>query len=169
MTLFAVTEDSIQKPQQRMAVRRGSRNVNRCHYLWVAGLLASGAVLAEDQRQLVNLPPPAQETLRQEMLDNLSTLNNILALVAADKLKEAGEIAENKLGLSAQGRHRDKPFEARPGPNMPPAMHALGMDGHRAASEFAKAAQTGERERALALLPNLTGACVACHAAYRTR
>ena len=34
-------------------------------------LLASTAVVAEDGRQLVRLPPPAQEALRQEMLDNL--------------------------------------------------------------------------------------------------
>jgi hypothetical protein len=138
------------------------------NYLLI-GLLATGAAQAEDQRQLVTLPPPAQETLRLEMLDNLIVINEILTLVAADKLKEAGDIAEQKLGLSSQGRHRDKPFEARPGPHMPPAMHALGMDGHRAASEFAKAAQSGERDRALTLLPNLTSACLACHLSYRAR
>lgn len=145
------------------------RDSNRLHRLWLISLLLSGAVLADDQRQLVTLPPAAQETLRLEMLDNLVAINEILGLVAADKLKEAGGIAEEKLGLSAQGKHRDKPFEARPGPHMPPAMHSLGMDGHRAASEFAKAAQTGDRNRTLALLPGLTSACVTCHFSYRTR
>ncbi|MBK7664576.1 MAG: cytochrome c [Sterolibacteriaceae bacterium] len=139
------------------------------HLLCLLGLVLSGAVLADDQRQLVTLPAPAQEALRLEMLDNLVAINEILGLVAADKLKEAGEIAEQKLGLSAQGKHRDKPFEARPGPHMPPAMHSLGMDGHRAASEFAKAAQTGDRNQTLALLPGLTNACVTCHFSYRTR
>jgi hypothetical protein len=67
------------------------------------------------------------------------------------------------------GKHRDKPFEARPGPHMPPAMHGIGMDGHQAASEFAAAAKAGDRDKALALLPNLTTACVACHFSYRTR
>lgn len=147
----------------------GRRDSNRLHRLWLISLLLSGAVLADDQRQLVTLPPAAQETLRLEMLDNLVAINEILGLVAADKLKEAGGIAEEKLGLSAQGKHRDKPFEARPGPHMPPAMHSLGMDGHRAASEFAKAAQTGDRNRTLALLPGLTSACVTCHFSYRTR
>ena len=52
---------------------------------------------------------------------------------------------------------------------MPPAMHGVGMDGHRAASEFAKAAASGDREKALSLLPNLTAACVACHYSWRTR
>lgn len=141
----------------------------RLRCFWAIGLLLSGAALAEDTRQLAILPPPAVETLRQEMGDNLLAINEILTLIAAGKLKDAGDVAEQKLGLSAQGRHRSKPFEARPGPHMPPAMHALGMDGHRAASEFAKAAQAGERERAMALLPNLTNACVACHFSWRTR
>jgi len=133
------------------------------------GLVISGAALAEDTRQLATLPPLARESLRQEMLDNLLAINEILTLVAADKIKEAGEVAEQKLGVSAQGKNRNLPFEARPGPHMPPDMHALGMDGHKAASEFAKAARAGERERALKLLPNLTSACVACHYSWRTR
>lgn len=141
----------------------------RLRQLCLLGLLLSSPVLAEDMRQLATLPPPAQETLREEMLANLVALNEILGLVATDKIKEAGVVAEQQLGLSAQGKNRDKPFEARPGPHMPAAMHALGMEGHRAASEFAKAAQEGDRTRALALLPKLTDACVSCHAMWRTR
>lgn len=131
--------------------------------------LAGAAAQAEDTRQLASLPAPAQEVLRQEMRDNLVTLNEILALVAASKVAEAGDVAEKRLGVSAMGKHRSQPFEARPGPHMPPAMHALGMDGHRAASEFAKIAGSGDREAALAALPKLTGACVACHASWRIR
>ena len=131
--------------------------------------LVSTAAVAEDARQLVKLPAPAQEALREEMQGNLVALNDVLSLIAAGKIKEAGEAAETKLGMSAMGRHRDKPFDARPGPHMPPAMHGIGMDGHKAASEFATVAKTGDRDKALALLPNLTGACVACHFSYRTR
>jgi hypothetical protein len=129
----------------------------------------AGPALADDARQLVRLPPPAQEALRQEMLDNLLAVNEILSLMAAGKVREAGEVAESKLGRSAMGKHRDKPFEARPGPHMPPAMHGIGMDGHQAASEFAAVARTGDRDKALVLLPNLTTACVACHFSFRTR
>jgi len=143
-----------------------SRNLRQVCLL---SLLLSVPAMAEDTRQLATLPPPAQETLRQEMLANLVALNEILGLVAADKIKEAGIVAEQQLGLSAQGKNRDKPFEARPGPHMPAAMHALGTEGHRAASEFAKAAQAGDRARALVLLPKLTDACVNCHAMWRTR
>ena len=136
--------------------------------IMLAALLA-GQAFGDDARQLAPLPPAAQEALRQEMLDNLLALNQILTLMAAGKLKEAGEQAEKTLGQSAMGKHRDKPFDARPGPHMPPAMHGIGIDGHRAASEFAKAASSGDREKALALLPRLTEACVGCHYSYRTR
>ena len=131
--------------------------------------LISTMTVAEDTRQLAPLPPAAQESLRQEMLDNLVAVNEVLSLMAEGKVKEAGTAAEAKLGLSAMGKHRDKPFDARPGPHMPPAMHGIGLDGHKAVSEFAAVAKTGDRDKALALLPNLTAACVACHYSYRTR
>lgn len=131
--------------------------------------LVAGHSMAEDTRPLVPLPAAAQASLRQEMLDNLAGLNEVLTLMAVGKTKEAGEVAEARFGVSAMGKHRGKPMEARPGPNMPPAMHGIGMDGHKAASEFAKAAASGDREQALALLPNLTSACVGCHFSYRTR
>lgn len=134
-----------------------------------ATLWSAGPALASDARELVKLPVPAQDALREEMQGNLVALNEVLSLMAAGKIREAGEVAEAKLGRSAMGKHRDKPFDARPGPYMPPAMHGIGMDGHRAASEFAAAARTGDRDKALALLPNLTTACVACHFSYRTR
>ncbi|MBM3391141.1 MAG: cytochrome C [Betaproteobacteria bacterium] len=132
-------------------------------------LLLALPAAAEDTRQLAKLTPQAQEVLRQEMFDNLVALNEILSLVAENKLKEAGEVAESKLGKRAMGKHARLPFEARPGPQMPPEMHDLGRNGHFAASEFAAAAAGGNRARALALLPNLTANCVACHASYRTR
>lgn len=137
--------------------------------LFFALLMASSAVIADDARQLVKLPEPAQEALRQEMLDNLLAINEVLTLMAAGKVREAGEAAEAKLGVSAMGKHRSKPFDARPGPHMPPAMHGIGMDGHKAVSDFATAAKAGDRDKALALLPNLTSACVGCHFSYRTR
>ncbi len=137
--------------------------------LLLIAVLLAGSALAEDNRQLATLPPAANEALREEMLGNLLAINEILTLMAAGKLKEAGQLAETSLGQSAMGKHRDKPFDARPGPHMPPAMHGVGMDGHRAASEFAKAAASGDREKALSLLPNLTAACVACHYSWRTR
>lgn len=122
-----------------------------------------------DARQLVTLPEPAVATLRAEMRDNLVTLNEILTLVVSGKVKEAGAVAEKKLGTGAMGQHRDKPLEARPGPHMPAAMHALGMGQHKAASAFAVIAATGDQKKALEALPTLNAACVSCHLAYRVR
>jgi hypothetical protein len=137
--------------------------------LCLMAALLSGQALAADNRQIATLPPAAQEALREEMLGNLLAINEILTLMAAGKLTEAGEAAEKSLGQSAMGKHRGKPLDARPGAHMPPAMHQIGMDSHRAASEFAKAAASGDREKALAELPKLTGGCVACHYSWRTR
>lgn len=136
--------------------------------LLLATLLSLPAA-AEDARQFARITPQAQETQRLEMLDNLFALNEILSLLAENKVKEAGAVAEERLGRGAMGRNAHLPFEARPGPQMPRDMHRLGIDGHFAASDFAQAAASGNRDAALAKLPALTGSCVACHASYRTR
>ncbi len=130
---------------------------------------ASTVSMADDTRELVTLPAPARETLRQTMRDNLQALNAVLALIAEGKIRESGDMAETRLGITAMNRQRNLPAEARPWPFVPPAMHALGRDGHWAASEFAKAAKTGDRELALAQLGRLTASCAACHATYRIR
>lgn len=132
-------------------------------------VLGSAPARAEDPRQLAKLPEPAMETLRLEMRDNLAALQEIVSLTIAGKVKEAGVVAETKLGLTTMGRHRSKPLEARPGPHMPPAMHDLGRQGHQDASAFAAVAATGDREKALAALPNLSRTCVSCHLAFRIR
>jgi hypothetical protein len=137
--------------------------------LYLLALCCALPALAEDHRQPATLHPAAQETLRQEMLDNLIALNTIITLLAANQVREAGEVAEKELGRSAMGKHRTKPIEARPGPQMPPPMHELGRSSHLAASDFAQAAASGDRDRALAVLPALVGTCVACHVAYRIR
>ena len=131
--------------------------------------LACSAVTAEDMRQLAPLPAAAAESLRTEMRANLLTLNEIINLSVTGKLAEAGVLAEQELGNTAMGKNRKLPFEARPGPHMPPAMHAIAMDGHKAASAFALIAATGDREKTLAALPTLTSTCVSCHYAYRIR
>jgi hypothetical protein len=115
------------------------------------------------------MPAAAAANLRAEMRASLLALNEIIGLVATGKLKEAGELAEKELGTSAMGKYRSQPFDARPGPHMPPAMHAIGMDGHQAASAFARLAASGDREQTMAALPSLTAACVSCHYAYRIR
>ena len=53
----------------------------------------AGPAAAEDTRQLVKLPAPAQEALREEMLGNLVAINEVLSLMAEGKVKEAGAVA----------------------------------------------------------------------------
>jgi hypothetical protein len=143
--------------------------MSNIYLLCLATLLACGAQAAEDARQLATMPAAAQATLREEMLANLRVLNAILDMVASGKIKEAGALAEDELGVTAMGKNRSLPVESRPGTHMPAAMHALGVEGHKAASEFARVAATGDRDKTVAALPKLTGACVACHFSYRVR
>ncbi len=133
------------------------------------GALSAPLAQAQDARQLVEMPAAARETLRQEMLDNLVAWNEIVDLLARAKVKEAGEVAEARLGLSAMGKNRALPLDARPGAHMPPAMRDLGTRGHQAASAFAAAAAGGDLTKALAAMPDMTASCAACHLTYRTR
>ncbi|MGA8390905.1 MAG: cytochrome C, partial [Burkholderiaceae bacterium] len=80
-------------------------------------LLAGTAFAAEDARQLVKMPPAAEANLREEMRANLLNLNEIISLTVAGKLKEAGELAEKELGVTAMGKNRSLPVDARPGAN----------------------------------------------------
>ena len=48
--------------------------------IFFALFLVSTVTIAEDARQLVKLPAAAQESLRQEMLDNLVAVNEVLLL-----------------------------------------------------------------------------------------
>lgn len=141
--------------------------LKRCVVLMA--LLAGTAMAADDVRQLARMPPAAEANLREEMRANLLHLNEIISLTVTGKVKEAGELAEKELGLTAMGKNRALPLEARPGANMPPAMHALGIDGHKTASAFAAIAATGDREKTLAALPTLSASCVGCHYSYRIR
>jgi hypothetical protein len=122
-----------------------------------------------DNRQLVKMPPLPAALMREDMLDHLLALNEILALMGENKLAEAGEAAEQRLGRSTMGRMMVKAKGMGPGRFMPPEMHAIGMSMHDAASEFAQLAKSGDRAKAQAALAGITGKCVACHAAFRIR
>lgn len=129
--------------------------------------LVSVPALAQDMRTSVDMPQAARETMREDMRDHLLALNEILAAMAKGEWSRAGDIAESRLGVSAMGKHRALPREARPGPHMPEAMHGIGVSGHRAASAFAVAAVAGDVDAATASLSEVLGFCVACHYAYR--
>ena len=63
-----------------------------------------------------------------------------MSLMVEGRAKEAGEVADKRLGLSAMGKNREPALDARPGAHMPPGMRELGTKGHKATSAFAVAA-----------------------------
>ncbi len=134
-----------------------------------AGLFAAAASAVDDARQLVKMSPEARAEMRAEMLDFQTALHLIVTALGEGKLGEAADTAESQIGLSAMGRHRNAPANARPGMYMPNEMHAIARGMHASASDFAKAARSGEPSKALAALQPVTGACVTCHRTYRTQ
>ena len=120
-----------------------------------------------DPRQLVSMPVQARRLMRQDMLDHLAALNEIVAYLAGNNLTGAAEIAETRMGKSSMGKHRTTGMG--PGRFMPPAMRNLGWGMHESASEFARVAKEGDLKRALSALQKVTASCVACHYSYRTQ
>lgn len=135
--------------------------------LLAAAFSAPPASSSEDTRQRVEMPAPAQQLLRQDMVDHLVVLNQLFGHLAAGEYAQAAELAETRLGRSAMGKHRGS--GVAPGRFMPNEMHQLGMSMHDAASEFAANAANKDPAAAFAALQRLTGYCVACHASYRIR
>jgi hypothetical protein len=120
-----------------------------------------------DPRQLLEMPDQARKLMREDMLEHLSALNEIITHLAANKLDAAAEIAESKMGRSSMGKHRGTGLG--PGRFMPPEMRSIGWNMHEAATEFSQLAKKGDSENAYVALQKITGSCVACHYGYRTR
>jgi len=119
-----------------------------------------------EQRQLVEMPSKAQQVMRQHMLEHLATLNQIIGLIAEDKLEKAASLAETKIGISSMGKQCAKTGMG-PGLFMPPDMRQMGRRLHEASSEFARIAKEGDTKQAVAALQKVTTTCVACHYKYR--
>ncbi len=122
---------------------------------------------AGDNRQLVSMPDETLQLLRQDMLDHLAALNEIIGLLAENKLDAAAELAETRMGKSSMGKHRGTGMG--PGRYMPPEMRNLGWGMHESATEFSQVAGEGNSKAAYGALQKLTTSCVACHYSYRTR
>jgi len=137
------------------------------------GRLASCPVgAAEDDRELVKLPPAMQEHMLRNMRDHLAALDEMLAALAEGNIGTATEIAEKRLGMSSLSLHGAEHMA----PAMPEGMRALGTQMHRAASKFVVVAQDAELEPSKQAqrdvyhaLQDITAACSACHQAYRIR
>lgn len=120
-----------------------------------------------DTRTLVQYPETLRIHTLANMRDHLLSLQEIQAALADGRFDQAGEIAEQRLGMSSlklHGAHEVAQY-------MPRAMQDMGTEMHRAASRFAvvagDAAVSGDVKPALAALSRVTQSCVACHASFR--
>ncbi|MEY4748810.1 MAG: hypothetical protein RIQ60_1024 [Pseudomonadota bacterium] len=139
------------------------------HAAHMAGMQAAQTNAAADTRQAVAFPAPMKEHTLTNMRDHLLALAQIQEALGRGAFDAAGQIAEQRLGMSSlqsHGAHEVAGF-------MPEGMQAAGQAMHRSASRFAVEAQnssaSGDVKPALAALASLTQACVACHASYRLK
>jgi len=122
---------------------------------------------ANDARQLVSMPEQTRRFMREDMLDHLSAVNEIIGYLAANDLASAAEVAETRMGKSSMGKYRATGMG--PGRFMPLEMRNIGWGMHDAASELSLAAKQGDLKAAYSALQNVTAACVGCHYTYRTQ
>jgi hypothetical protein len=124
---------------------------------------------AADTRVLVRFPPELIEHTLANMRDHLQALQEINDALARGQNDKAARIAEERLGMTSlrlHGAHEVAKY-------MPQGMQDAGTAMHRAASRFAieaqNAAVTDDLKPALAVLGEVMGACVGCHAGYRLK
>ena len=120
-----------------------------------------------DHRQLVVMPDEASQLMRKDMLDHLSALNEIIALLVENNLDAAADVAETRMGKSSMGKHRATGMG--PGRFMPLEMRNIGRGMHESATGLSLAAREGNLKGAYSALQKVTASCVACHYSYRTR
>ncbi len=125
----------------------------------------SESIAEEDTRELVQLPEMMQHHMMKNMRDHMKSINEILSSLANDDLDTAAQVAEQRLGMSSLESHNASHMAKF----MPEGMRQAGTSMHKAASRFALKAQEGDLLAAYKKLPEITSACVACHAAYRIR
>ena len=126
---------------------------------------ASSNIYAEkDQRKFVEMPKMMQEHQLANMRDHLMAINEILLNMGNNDLDKAAEIAESRLGMSSLSTHGASHMAKV----LPKEMAAIGTSMHRAASRFALKAEEGDAIPAYKALQEVTSACVACHADYKT-
>jgi len=130
-------------------------------------VITETVVADDDPRQWVQLPPMMRQHMLGNMRDHLQALSEIQLELSKGNFEKAGEIAENRIGLSSLASHG----ASHMAPFMPKQMQEFGTQMHQAASRFAITAQEsavdGDAKRAIAGLSDITRQCIACHAAFR--
>jgi cytochrome c556 len=121
--------------------------------------------VAVDDRIAIRMPPEMRADFRVHMSHHMAALNDVIAAVATGDFRHAAQIARNELETGAgRGFGRYLPIEFR----------EMGLAMHRAASEFAAAAEAvpvpPDPEGWKTVATNLgviSARCQACHATFR--
>lgn len=120
-----------------------------------------------DARQFVKMPDMMRQHMLGNMRDHLLAINEIQGFLGAGEFDKAADVAEKRIGMSSLSSHN----AAHMAPYMPKQMQEMGLQMHKAASQFALAAQensvNNDTQRAIGALSKITQQYVACHAAYR--
>jgi len=122
---------------------------------------------SSDLRQLVSMPEQTRQLMREEMLDHLSALSEIIGYLAENNFDAAANIAESRIGKSSIGKHRGSGMG--PGRFMPLEMRKIGWGMHESVTDFSRIAKEGNLKSAYSALHKVTAACAACHYRYRTQ
>jgi len=116
-----------------------------------------------DNREAVKLPDMMKTHMLGNMRDHLLALHEIQLALARGEFDKAGDIAEQRIGMSSLISHN----ASHMAPFMPKGMQAIGTEMHHAASRFTLITQESDLMKSLDALTKVTQQCVACHAAYR--
>jgi hypothetical protein len=124
---------------------------------------AGSSGVAMDVRQVLNLPPAAQEGLKLTMREHLEALQAIVAALAREDYGKASVVAHEDLGFpkhhQAMQREQGAPF--------PPKYQELAMAHHQVAEDLAQVIPSRDMKKILPHLDRTMKACVACHQAYK--
>lgn len=128
-------------------------------------LFSSNALSEADSRVMVELPSALKEHTLKNMRGHLVVIDQLLMLLAEDKMDEASDLAEAELGMSSLTKHGASHVAAY----YPEGMRQAGSAMHKSASQFSRVAQEGDLLAAYKSLRGITAACNACHAGYRLK
>lgn len=128
---------------------------------------ATAAAASDDPRVRIDLPPDVRETFLEHMRTHMTSLDQVLQLVGAGRVREAGVLARKEMAIGQGlgiGRH------------MPTEFREMGFAFHRAADDFARVTATvadppdaAGWKALVAGLAGITTQCAGCHGAFRVR
>jgi cytochrome c556 len=131
------------------------------------GLSATSVAGADDPRTAIDLPPEVRTQFLEHMRTHMTSLDNVIQLMADGKFKEAGVVARREMAIgqgSGLGRH------------MPQEFREMGFEFHRAADDFARVtAEIAEPidaqgwQKVVGSLGKITMRCNGCHGAFRVK